>query len=54
MIGEVEALFDESIDIGRSLLAGPFARMQQHVLDDGVGALTVLDDFVEVVLQQVR
>ena len=26
--------------------------MQQHVLDDGVGALAVLDDLFEIVLQQ--
>jgi len=28
--------------------------MQQHVLDDGIGALAVLDDLFEVVFQQAR
>ena len=28
--------------------------MQQHVLDDRVGALAVLHDFVEITLQHIR
>ena len=28
--------------------------MQQHVLDDGVGALAVLYDLVEIALQRIR
>ena len=54
MIGEIEALIEKRIDIRRPVLAGTLARMQQHVLDDGVGALAVLDDLFEVVLQQAR
>jgi hypothetical protein len=37
--------------VSTSLFAGALARMQQHVLDDGIGALAVLHDFFEVVLQ---
>ena len=54
VIGEVEAFIDQRIDVGRPMLAGAFARMQQHVLDDGVGALAVLDHFFEIVLEQAR
>ena len=35
------------------MLAGAFARMQQHVLDDRVGALAVLHDLVEIAVQRV-
>src|SRR5215211_2548806 len=45
VIGEIEALIEKRIDIRRSVLSGAFSRVQQHVLDDRVGALTVLDDF---------
>ena len=48
VIGEIEALLDESIEIDRPMLAGAFPRMQQHVLDDGVGAFAVLHDLVEI------
>ena len=51
VIGEIEALIEKRIDIRRPVLAGAFARMQQHVLDDGVGALAVLHDLFEIVLQ---
>jgi hypothetical protein len=54
MIGEVEALLDERVGINQSMLARPFARVQQHVLDDGVCALAVLHDLVEIVAQGVR
>ena len=36
------------------MLSRAFARVQQHVLDDGVGALAVLYDLLEVVAQGVR
>ena len=39
------------VDIGGPVLARSFARMQQHVLDDGVGALAVLHDLFEIALQ---
>ena len=38
----------------RVVIAGAFARMEQHVLDDGVGALAVLDHLLEIALQQFR
>ena len=54
MIGEVEAFVDQGIDVGRPVLAAALARMQQHVLHDGVGALAVLDYLFEIVLQKAR
>ena len=51
VIGQIETLIQQRIDVGGPMLAGAFARMQQHVLDDGVGALAVLDDFFEIVLE---
>ena len=54
VIGEVEAFLDEGVDIDRPVLARAFARVQQHVLDDGIGALAVLHDLVEVALQRIR
>ena len=53
MIGEIEALLDESVDVDRPMLAGPLSRMQQHVLDDCVGALAVLHHLVEIALQHI-
>ena len=38
VIGEVEALLHQRVDVGGPVLAGALARMQQHVLDDGIGA----------------
>ena len=52
MIGEVQAFFDERVQVRRASLAGPGARMQQHVLDDAVGAPAVLDDFAEIGVQR--
>jgi hypothetical protein len=54
VIGEVEALLDESVDIDRAMLARSFARVQQHVLHDSVCALAVLNDLVEIVAQGAR
>ena len=51
MIGEVQAFLDEGIEIGRAALADAGARMQQHVLDDAVGAPAVLDDLGEIAVQ---
>ena len=42
------------VDVGRPTLAGTLARMQQHVLDDGVGALAVLHDLFEIAFQHLR
>ena len=52
VLGEIEALLDKRIDVGGALLAASLARMQQHVFDDGVGALSVLEDLFEIALQQ--
>ena len=35
------------------MLARPFARMQQHVLDDGIRALAMLDDLFEIAAQRI-
>ena len=54
VIGEVEAFLDERVDIDGAVLARAFARVQQHVLDDGIRALAVLHDLVEIALQRIR
>ena len=51
VIGEVEALLDQRIDIDEPVLARALARVQQHVLDDRIGALAVLHDLVEIAAQ---
>ena len=53
VIGEVEAFLDEGVDIDEPVLARAFARVQQHVLDDRIGALAVLHDLVEIALQRI-
>src|SRR5208337_3800257 len=40
------------VEIRRRSLAGTLARMQEHVLDDRVSALAVLDDLVEVAVNR--
>ena len=44
VIGEVQRLLDQRIDVGLLPVAGAAARMRQHALDDAVGALAVLGD----------
>ena len=51
MIGEVQALLDDRVDVARPVLAGALARVEQHVLDDRVGPLAVLRHLVEVAFQ---
>jgi hypothetical protein len=41
VIGEIETLLDESVDIYDPALSGALTRMQQHVFDDGIRALAV-------------
>ena len=53
VIGEVEAFLDEGVDIDRPVLTRAFARVQQHVLDDGIGPLAVLHDLIEIALQRI-
>ena len=42
-----------SFGLNRPVLSRPLTRMQQHVLDDRIGALAVLYDLVEIALQRV-
>ena len=51
VIGKIEAFLNESIDIDGPVFARAFARVQQHILDDGIGALAVLHDLVEIAAQ---
>ena len=39
VIGEVEALLDDGVDIDGPMLPGSLTRMQQHVLDDRLARL---------------
>jgi hypothetical protein len=48
VIGEIEALLDNTVNIDRSMLARAFARVQQHVLDDGIGSYAVLHNLIEI------
>ena len=52
MVGKVQALLDERIDLDRPLLAGTFARVKQHVFYNGIGAFAVLRDLVEILTQR--
>ena len=54
VIGEVERLLDQRIDVGLLPVARAAARMRQHALDDAVGAPAVFGDLVEVAGQQVH
>jgi hypothetical protein len=49
VIGEIETLLDEGVGIDGPMLTRAFARVQQHVLHDGVSTLAVLNDLVEIV-----
>ena len=40
------------VDVHRPVLCGALPRVQQHVLDDGIGAPAVLYDLVEVAPQR--
>src|SRR3954469_10399071 len=51
MVGEVHALLDDGVEVRRPPLPGSLARMQQHVLDDRIGALAVLNHLFQVALQ---
>ncbi len=52
VISEIETLIQNRVDIRRPMLAGSLPRMQQHVLDNRVGAFPVLDDLLQIVFQQ--
>ena len=48
VIGEVQRLLDQPVEINLAALAGYTAGVFQHALDDIVGALAVLDDLLQV------
>ena len=48
MIGEVQRLLDEGIDVDALPLAAATARMREHALDDIVGPLAMLRDAFEI------
>src|SRR5215475_9853862 len=50
---EIEAFLNERIDIDHPMLTRAFARVQQHILDDGIRAPAMMDDLVEIALQRV-
>ena len=52
--GEIKAFVDDRVDIDRPMLARAFAGMEQHILDDGIRALAVLHDLVEIALQHLH
>ena len=51
MVGQIEALVHQGIDVRRPPLARTLAGMRQHALDDGVGAAAVLADLPQIVDQ---
>src|SRR5262245_48048922 len=51
VIGETEAFLDQGVDIDRTVYARAFARVQQHVLDDGIRPFAVLYNLVEISAQ---
>ena len=48
VIGEIETFLNESIDIDRPVLTRAFTRVQQHVFDDGIRPLAMLNDLMEI------
>ena len=48
VIGEVQRLLDQRVEIDRAALAALAARMLQHALDDAVGPPAVLGDLFEI------
>jgi hypothetical protein len=48
VIGEVERLIDQRVEIDLAALAGDAARVLQHALDDVIGPLAVLGDLFKV------
>ena len=52
MIGKIEALRDQRVDVDRPAFARALARVQQHVLDDRICPFAVLHHFVEIAPQR--
>ena len=54
VIGEIERLLDQRVEIDALPIAAAAARMRQHALDDIVGALAVFDDPLEIAGQHLE
>ena len=54
MVGKIDRFSHDTVDVARPMLSRTFARVEQHVLHYGVGAVAVLHDLVEIVAQGVR
>lgn len=48
MIGEIKALLDQGVDVRGTALAAALARVQQHVLDNGVGSFAMVSHLFKV------
>ena len=53
MVGEVQSLLNEVIEVHRPTLAGDPARVLQHALDDAIGSPAVLCNFYKVPIQRI-
>lgn len=51
VIGQVDVLSEESVQVSRLSLAGSTSRVQQHAAHDVVGALAVLANLAEILFQ---
>ena len=51
VIGEVQGLRDERVQIGRLPIVTAATRMLQHASNNAVGTATVLDDFFQIFFQ---
>jgi hypothetical protein len=54
VIGQVQALIDYRVNVSRTMLAGPFTGVLEHVFHNWVGAFAVLNNLLEFVLQHLR
>src|SRR5262249_22139594 len=52
MIGEVERLFDQRVDIDVLALVASAPGMQEHAFDDAVGTAAVLGNLGQIVIQR--
>jgi hypothetical protein len=51
MIGQVDIFTEQQVDVGRLAYPCLAARVLQHTVDNAVGALAVLGDFLHILLQ---
>ena len=54
VIGEIERLFDQPVEVDVLSIAAAAAGMRQHPFDDIVGAFSVLDDFFKIAGKRVN